>query len=117
MQMDKQALKNRIKKKIRSRTGDSIAEVLIALLISSLALVMLASMITASANMITKSRDTLEDYYAETGGLSSPGETGQTMTVDVTVGSYSTDSPPSYTVVYYRCDNPGFEKVIAFKKS
>lgn len=55
----------KIKKKVFNRKGDSIAEVLIALLISSLALVMLAAMITASANIITNSKTKMNDYYEE----------------------------------------------------
>ena len=57
-------LKLRIKKKLLSNQGDSIAEVLIALLISSLALVMLASMITSSSRMIISSKTKLTDYYS-----------------------------------------------------
>lgn len=56
----------RIKKtkaKLRSKAGETIAEVLIALLISSLALVMLASMISATQSMIDKSKIKLEKYY------------------------------------------------------
>ena len=55
-----------IRKKLKSTAGESLAEVLIALLISALALVMLAEMINASANMIMRSRKTMEDYYTET---------------------------------------------------
>ena len=53
----------RVKDKLKSRRGDSIAEVLVALLISAVALVMLASMITTSTNLIRKSGAHLADYY------------------------------------------------------
>ena len=49
--------------KLNSRTGDSIAEVLVALLISALGLVILASMIISSTRMISSSRDKMERYY------------------------------------------------------
>ena len=52
-------------RKLKSRAGETISEVLIALLISSLGLVMLAAMITASARTITKSREVLETYYSD----------------------------------------------------
>lgn len=52
--------------KLKSDSGETIAELLIALLISSLALIMLAGMINASANMVSTSRKTLEDYYGST---------------------------------------------------
>ena len=56
-------VKKKAGKKIHSNKGDSIAEVLIALLISALALVMLASMITTSSKLIISSKSKLEDYY------------------------------------------------------
>lgn len=57
-------MKRRIKKRLKSQTGESIGEVLIALLISSLALVMLAGMISATNNMVKKSETVMNDYYA-----------------------------------------------------
>ena len=51
-------------KKIKSQTGESISETLVALLISSLALVMLAGAISSSSGLITKSRDKLDKYYS-----------------------------------------------------
>ena len=59
-------MKNRIsaaKKRLRSSRGESIAEVLVSLLISAVALVMLASMISASSRMISESRDSFAEYY------------------------------------------------------
>ena len=53
------------KKKLRSRAGETLAETLVALLVSSIGLMMLASMINSSARLITKSRSVLSDYYAE----------------------------------------------------
>lgn len=52
-----------VKKKLRENKGETIAEVLIALLISSIALVMLASMISATVNLVTKSKEKMKDYY------------------------------------------------------
>lgn len=53
----------KIRKKLRNRAGESIAETLIALLISCLALVMLAEAMSASSGIITKSRNKLKRYY------------------------------------------------------
>jgi len=53
----------RILRKVKSRAGETIAEVLVALLISSVALVMLASMIASTTNMVTRSKDRMDDYY------------------------------------------------------
>lgn len=51
-----------IKDKLKSSNGESIAEVLIALLIGVLALTLLASMITAGANMVKTSSSAYEKY-------------------------------------------------------
>ena len=64
------SLKNRIRKKLKSEAGESIAEVLIALLIAALALTMLASVISSSANIINNSKKKLSDYYAANEELS-----------------------------------------------
>lgn len=59
-------MKDRIVKTICSQAGESIAETLIALLVSSLALVMLAGAISAGASVVEKGRDTLKHYYDNT---------------------------------------------------
>ena len=56
---------NSLCRKLKNRAGETISEVLIALLISSLGLVMLASLITASSRTIGRSREALEAYYSE----------------------------------------------------
>ena len=48
--------------KLGSQQGESIAEVLIALLISALGMLLLSSMIATSANLITRSKDTIGTY-------------------------------------------------------
>lgn len=58
-------MKKRIRKKLHSSSGESIAETLIALLISSLALVMLASMISSTSNMLSQSKIAMNKYYTE----------------------------------------------------
>ena len=52
-----------IKKKIKSRSGETIAEVLIAFLISVLGLTMLAGMIVSSTRIIDNGRKAMEQYY------------------------------------------------------
>lgn len=54
---------DRIRAKLRSKSGESIGETLVALLISALALVMLAGAISSAARMITLSKDKLSKYY------------------------------------------------------
>ena len=58
-----------IGKKLKSRGGESLTEVLVSLLISAVALTMLASMISASTGMVKQSREKLDDYYTNNNGL------------------------------------------------
>ncbi len=62
-------MKKKLLEKLRSRRGDSIAEVLVALLISAVALVMLASMIADSSRLILRSRDRMAEYDAANNAL------------------------------------------------
>ena len=55
-------LLKRIKGKIKNEKGESLSEVLIALLVSVLGMVLLASMITASTNIIMKSKNKMKQY-------------------------------------------------------
>lgn len=52
-------------RKIKSQAGETIAEVLVALLVSSVALVMLASMISSTNSLVTRSKSKMKDYYDE----------------------------------------------------
>lgn len=49
--------------KLKNNRGETIGETLVALLISSLALVMLAGAIATAGGIITRSSDTIEEYY------------------------------------------------------
>lgn len=56
-------MKHRIKKKLVSQAGESIGETLVALLISALALVMLAGAVSAGMRVVTNSKDKMDEYY------------------------------------------------------
>ncbi len=58
-----------IGKKLKGRGGESLTEVLVSVLISAVALTMLASMISASTGMVKQSREKLDDYYTNNNGL------------------------------------------------
>ena len=57
-------MKQKIAAKLRSCTGESIAETLIATLIAALALVMLAGAIGSAARIISDSNVAMNEYYA-----------------------------------------------------
>ena len=51
------------KTRLRNQIGETIGETLVALLISSLALMMLAGAISTAANIITRNKDSMNTYY------------------------------------------------------
>lgn len=51
-------------RRCRSRAGETIAETLLALLVSALALTMLAGAITTATNVTNVGNAAMEDYYA-----------------------------------------------------
>ena len=57
-------MRDRIRAKLHSCSGESIAETLIATLIAALALLMLAGAISAAARVVTTSKTAMEAYYA-----------------------------------------------------
>ena len=61
--MTNSSMNERIRSKLGSRAGESISETLVALLISALALVMLAGVITTSTRIVTSSRESMNNYY------------------------------------------------------
>ena len=56
-------MSTKLKKRLRSQAGETIAEVLVAMLISVLALTMLAVMISSTLSMVNKSKLKMNDYY------------------------------------------------------
>lgn len=54
---------NAVKNKLKSQTGESITETLVALLISALALTMLAGAVGATERIIQSSEKKMEKYY------------------------------------------------------
>ena len=71
---------NKVRNKLRSTSGESIAETLVAVLISAFALLMLAGTVNSASNLITKSQDSLKTYYKDYNDLASPGESGSNYT-------------------------------------
>ena len=64
---------NRIRKKLKNSSGESIAETLVAVLISAFALLMLAGTVNSASNLITKSQNSLKTYYKDYNDLADPG--------------------------------------------
>ena len=53
-----------IKTKLRNNSGESIGETLVALLISALALLMLAGAISSASKIVTQNKTSMNTYYS-----------------------------------------------------
>jgi len=58
--------------KLKSNSGESIAETLVAVLIAAFALLMLAGTVNTASNLITKSQNVLAAYYENNNSLADP---------------------------------------------
>lgn len=111
-----------IAKKLRSRSGETIAETLVALLVGVLALMVLAGMISATSRIVKKSEAKMDDYYKECATLatfetedsegiedgvveitiSESGESGESSTVSCPVKVYNNTIFANHTVTAYQ---------------
>ena len=100
---------NKMKEKLKSRTGETITEVLVALLISTFALLMLAMMIRSAQNSVDMSRKALEDYYSLTVG------SGSTVAVDVKLKQKAEDEDTKALATYEYDGLPSASKTLGGK--
>ena len=104
---------NKAMQKLRGRAGETIAETLIALLISALALVMLAGAIAATANMITTSDRKMGQYYENDSKLATH-TTPETTKLSISIGKTGGISE-TRTASYYLNDAFANKPVVAYK--
>ena len=119
------------RKKLGGRGGETLAETLVALLISALAIVMLAGMITTSADMIHVSNRAFDEYYAANNGLTEHAADAEgrvkaedgaaTLTFgsspDVTVIRLKPDSDSAPIKLYVNKKAPDGTPVVSYEKS
>ena len=114
--------------KLKSRAGETLSETLVAVLISALALTMLAGAITSSANAVEKSRKKLDTYYSANeeliaggveGGSQADGAESAVSSGTLTVTVSSTDTginiTESETVPYVQNEVFGKTPVILYE--
>ena len=117
-------LKASLSKKLKGTAGESLAEVLIALLIAALALTMLASVITTAARIITQSKQKMSEYYTKNDTIALRSASGDDLgewTVTVKDASDSSvnlvSGVSSIAVEYYVNDTLSNLPVVAFWKA
>ena len=108
-------IKGKWTKKLCSNTGETIGETLVALLISSLALLMLAGAITAATRVVDRSKTAIADYYVADNVLASFPTDPTPETISITIGDDDI-SQPFDGVNYYQNNKLGGIDVISYKK-
>lgn len=66
-------MRDRMRAKLRGNAGETIGETLVALLISALALVMLAGAISSASKIVLDSKAAMAEYYAGDSAMESSG--------------------------------------------
>ena len=109
---------------MRSRSGETLTEILVAVLISSLAIALLVTMISVSSGMIDRSRNDLSEYYMRSNDLAEMQDSGLSAGVTTETGTLSlklngaavplSTGKTSFNVKYYVNDLEG-SKVVSYK--
>ena len=114
---------SRIFRRLKRRSGESIGEVLISVLISAVALVMLASMITTSAGLVKTGKDKLQQYYVGQDALTQYSETDVPEGVSIAADSVTIRQEGGsevYAVVEVECfveEGVDGTKLISYRKA
>lgn len=110
-----------LKKKLKNKKGESIAEVMVGMLISVLGLVLLATAISAATNMVIKSKTKMANYIREENKLAgesteegAEGALQITDSIGTTVITLYDSAPASYTVRYAENEEANATPVRAF---
>lgn len=108
--------------KLKSTSGESIAETLVAVLIAAFALLMLAGSVNTSSNLITQSQGKLEEYYSENNDLVTKNtDSGGKVTTGQAVITVKTEGTTTYVSeifdkeTYYKLEsNIGNQALITY---
>lgn len=118
-------LRAKIISKLKGKAGESLAEVLIALLIAALAMTMLASVISTTARIVNESKTKIGKYYDANNTLESKPVTNSKATVTINPLNDSGEPVTTVTVnlksgneVVYLYENAeaGKTKVYSYRK-
>ena len=111
-------MKKKIIGKLSGQGGETIVETLIALLISALALMMLAGAVNAGMRLVENSRAHMETYYQENNSLAAraAGSASGSLTVSVTDLLPKTGDA-DITVNYWVNDHFSKTPVVAYQQS
>lgn len=113
-------IKKRIAARLKDKKGETLMELLFAMLISSLGMIILAGMIVASTNIIKRGNEVLKSYVTEENKIVAQDtvkETGEaTFNIDGTERKLTDyDNSKQVSVSYYVNDKIGGKKVVTYK--
>lgn len=104
-------ISHKVKNKLVHSSGESIGETLVALLIGSLAMMMLAGTISSASRLITRSRHTLGAYYTENNNLAEhKTQTGDDGSVTLSDGAMAVTADVKYYV------NSIYDDIVSYEK-
>lgn len=97
-----------LQKKINERNGESLAEVLIAVLIIAVGLVLLSTLVVASSRMVNNSGKKMSSTYAAMNALTSGTvEANNDYFISLKNGT------EQISIVYYKKDNPSEKQSVS----
>ena len=112
-------MKQRITARLRSAKGESISEVLVALLISTLALIILVTMVQRSTLLVQNSARTMDNYIGAENNLAEPNGDGTPGSVTVKRGGETIllydGAESAIPVAYYENSTVSGAPVIAYR--
>lgn len=92
-------LREKIAARLKNSAGESLAEVLIALLIAALAMTMLAATISTASRMITNSKTKMGEYYEANDNLAEQlKDDTKTLTIEISQMKLKAESTSEYEV-------------------
>ena len=108
-------MNKQIIKKLNRQSGETLTETLVALLIAALALVMLAGMISSTTRIVTRSRTTMNSYYAENNMVAEQGASEGTAYITLGLVNGGTEESKQYSVSVYLNDTLGNTPVVSYR--
>ncbi len=113
-------IKKRIAARLKDKKGETLMELLFAMLISSLGMIILAGMIVASTNIIKRGNEVLKSYVTEENKIVAQDTASETETAAFKISGTARkltdyDDSDYVSVSYYENDKIGGKKVVTYK--
>ena len=106
-------MKQKVLKKLSDQAGETIAETLVALLIASLALMMLAGAVSSAMNVVTRSKNAMDEYYADNNGIVAREDRLKSGTLTISLSGLRSSSE-NIPVEYWKNDKLSGTPVVAY---